>query len=320
MPQNTELSAQVSWAHEVFRALGWTPEEIEAAQVAEPPTDPVQSAQAERRAYADTVAEDIQETLQSDTTQSDLNELTADLAGNDGLTGGGDPQLTPLVERLLARIRSGLQAEQALIAALEEGAEGKPTLVQSAARTGRLLDKADAEGKLGRFDTAQATLAEAEAALGDLRTLRLSLSAPPAAEPSDEIRALAGDADKGAAALRDAGFSGPAETLVQARGNLMAAQCPAADPAWKALQAEAKLAVSSAGKFRALAVRIGTYCTSLANEGLGETADGLRDSLEEIRSSTARTVMGSFGFWFSSMPRQSRKTSSQSARNGRKRS
>lgn len=302
MPQLQENPTQLSWAQEVYRALGWTFEEIEAAEAlskapvteSDPVADLAQTLSAtERQIEAETAITRLQEVTDADTTTRDLSELNLDLEEQETL-----PDASPLgglVERMIAQAQKTLTAEQKL----HDGAQGDDqavqTLQEAGARTKGLLEKAATENKLGRHVAAQTTLTEVEAALCDMRNIRLALAAQhDQIEPSPEVANLIKAVAKGEDALRKVGFDGPADGLRATCDKLAAAQNPVDDPAWKALLAEVKLAGDAAPKFRSLSTRIETLCTSLSNEGLVATARELRDDLDDIRARD-RSVMGSLG-------------------------
>lgn len=303
VPQINENPNHISWAQEVYRALGWTFEEIEAAEAEH---DALRSGEdasktlsdelalAERQIVTETAVARVHEVISSDTSEQDLSALNADLA-EEG-EAGADARVGALIDRMITRARTDLNAERGHSQGLQGNNETKTALEQAAARTERLLEKAEAEGKLGRHEAAQTTLSEVEAALKDMRDIRLGLQAQQTPTgPSPDTARLIKAVDKGASALRGAGFSGPAAGLSATCDKLVAAQSPADDPAWRALLAEVKVADGSASKFRSIADHIETLCESLSNEGLTATADELRDELDDIRDGTSRTVMGSLG-------------------------
>lgn len=302
MPQLQETPTQLSWAQEVYRALGWTFEEIEAAEalagaseadVAESPAQELFLT--ERQVESETVMARLQEVTQSGVTAQALDELRLDLeereAPADASAVGG------LLDRMIAQATKTLNGEQKLHNGLQGDDQAVEALKEAGTRTEGLLSKAASESKLGRHAAAQATMTEVQAALSDMRDIRLAMQTPQdQAEVSPEVAQLIKAVNKGEDALRKAGFDGPADGLRETCDKVATAQNPADDPAWKALLTEVKLAEDAAPKFRSLAARIDTLCTSLSHEGLVATADELRDDLDDIRTRN-RTVMGSLGLF-----------------------
>jgi len=103
MPQLQENPTQLSWAQEVYRALGWTFEEIEAAEAlskapvteSDPVADLAQTLSAtERQIEAETAITRLQEVTDADTTTRDLSELNLDLEEQEKR-----PDASPLARR-----------------------------------------------------------------------------------------------------------------------------------------------------------------------------------------------------------------------------